>query len=250
MEICYICGMKKQKQFAISAQGAMLISKYSKTLADPDDLYVNPQLKRDNIRAAVQALENRVIQVSDSNPSFEEAAKMASDIAVQCMSSEAGPKYDQTKEQVYNSILAELQSLLETELLGKNICIKNGAYKFSYLKVNKVEARIWMHNQLQVWIFGPGMKVDLLYGDKYPVFDRMSTNCIDVLVSGKTNNRYGEKTWMYVLSDDEMKKQFETAFSDIASKVGMNNFKVEMHKLAEEKPNDDHCPVDRPQERQ
>ena len=250
MEICYICGMKKQKQFSISAKGAMLVSKYNKTRADPSDLYVNPQLKRNNIREAVQALENRIIQVSDSNPSFEEAAKMASDIAAQCLASEAGPKYDQTKEQVYDSILTELQPILETELLGKNICIKQGAYKFSYLKVTKVEARKWMHNQLEVCISGNGMKVERLYGDKFPVFDRMVINIIDVLVSGKTDNRYGEKTWMYVLSDDEMKNQFETAFSDIAHKVGMGNLKVDMHKIAEEKPNDDQRPVERPQEQQ
>ena len=109
--VCYIRSMKKQL-LHISAEAAELIRKYHEVENSDDSLYFDSDLKRKRLLAAAEHMVKSIAMVSPDNPSFEESARLASEIQAQCLSPDVAPVHPETKEQVYRSLLERLQPLL------------------------------------------------------------------------------------------------------------------------------------------
>lgn len=216
--------MKKQELISVSPEAAALIVRYNYVSADNNELYVNPDGKRARLHKAAEDLTARIINVSQCNPDFDEVARMANDIAEQCGIPDATPKYPQTKEQIYEEIVEKLCPMLQAELIGKNLLFKDGPYKFSYFKADRLKVRNGMHSTLEIVIAGPGFSIDyspdnqLLIRHRFPMFKDIAVDAATLLVTGK-NEPF--KQWLYVISDKEYLTQFNSAVSGIAKTIGV-----------------------------
>lgn len=216
--------MKKRQLFKISQEAGNLVRKYDETLRADISLYADPSGKRDRLRKAAENLLTRICRVDDLNPSFDEVSSLALEISGDCMAKDAEPAIPMTKAQVYDEIVGKLAPLLEAELLGKCICIKNGVSKFTYIRLDGVSTRKGMGDRLSVYASGWGFHLDTrepCYDHrKLPVFGRESANLEYMLLTGKDeckrqSNDYSPE-WLYVLSEDEFRKQFSDAVAEIA----------------------------------
>ena len=87
-----------------------------------------------------------IARVNKDSPSFDEVSRIASDLLVQARAPEGTPVHKETKQQVFNSLVEQLKPLLDSELVGKCLCLKTGAYDFDILKVTEVEARVGIYD--------------------------------------------------------------------------------------------------------
>lgn len=222
--------MKKQEQFVASAELAFQIRHYEETVKADKSLYLDPTAKRARIREASSALLNRVCRISESDPSFDEAEQMAKDIVAQFEAPETAPAIPKTKEQIYDETVKLIQPLAEAELVGKNLCFKEGADKFTYFKVTNVEARNGMYSRLTIAVSGPGFEVKpaerttLSRTYNFATFKSCYFDNATLLLTGKDHD---QKQWLYVLSDAEMKKQFDAAVRNIGVQIGIEGYKEE-----------------------
>ena len=221
--------MKKRELFKISPEAGNLVRKYDETWGADISLYADPSGKRTRLRKAAENLLNRICRVDDSNPSFDEVSSLALDIAGDCMAKDAEPAIPMTKAQVYDEILGKLAPLLEAELLGKCICIKNGVSKFKYIRIDGISTRKGMCDGLEVHASGWGFHLDTreqCCGHvTLPAFGRKSANLEHMLLTGKDeckreSNDYSPE-WLYVLSEEEFRKQFTDAVAEIAGTLGI-----------------------------
>ena len=222
--------MKKQEQFVASAELAFQIRHYEETTKADSSLYLDPTAKRARLREASTALLNRVCRISESDPSFDEAEQMAKDIVAQFEAPEAAPAIPKTKEQIYDETVKQIQPLAEAELVGKNLCFKEGADKFTYFKVADVEARDGIYHRLTISVSGPGFEVkpaertSLSRSYNFATFKSCYFDNATLLLTGKDPD---QKQWLYVISDAEMKKQFDAAVRNIGVQVGIEGYKEE-----------------------
>ena len=210
--------MKKRELFMISPEAGNLVRKYDETYEADISLYAEPSGKRDRLRKAAENLLARICRVDDSNPSFDEVCRLALDISGDCMAKDAEPAIPMTKAQVYDEIIEKLAPLLEAELLGKCICIKNGVSKFTYIRLDGVVTRKGMCDRLEVYVSGWGFHLDTrepCYDHrKLPVFGRECAQLEHMLLTGKDeckrqSNDYRPE-WLYVLSEEEF-SELQTA---------------------------------------
>ena len=213
---CYIWDMKKQELFTAPPEIAARLLRYKHTEDDDPTLYYNPGGKRDSISKAIEELQGKLVRVDDDNPSFDEVERLAESIALQCRTPDSAPVFRQTKEQIYVEIVQELTPLVKKELIGKYLCLKTGPYEFSYFKCDRVEVRVGMYNRLEILAGGRGFTTCEIVFPQFKVF-LLGVN--DLLLTGK--NEYMKK-WLYVLSEDEYRKQFEKAVAGIAKSIGIN----------------------------
>jgi hypothetical protein len=231
--------MKKQEQFVASAELAFQIRHYEETAKADNALYLDPTAKRARIREASSALLNRVCRISESDPSFDEAEQMAKDIVAQFAAPETAPVIPKTKEQIYEETVKLIQPLAEAELVGKNLCLKEGADKFTYFKAAHVEARDGMYNRLTISVSGPGFEVkpaertSLSRSYNFATFKSCWFDNADLLLTGKDHD---QKQWLYVLSDAEMKKQFDAAVRNIGVQIGIEGYTEEEKEAGNDGP--------------
>ena len=222
--------MKKQEQFVASAELAFQIRHYEETTTAASSLYLDPTAQRARRREASTALLNRVCRISESDPSFDEAEQMAKDIVAQFEAPEVAPAIPKTKEQIYDETVKQIQPLAEAELVGKNLCFKEGADKFTYFKVADVEARDGIYHRLTISVSGPGFEVkpaertSLSRSYNFATFKSCYFDNATLLLTGKDPD---QKQWLYVISDTEMKKQFDAAVRNIGVQVGIEGYKEE-----------------------
>ena len=216
--------MKKQELFTASPQMAACLLRYKRTEDDDPSLYFNPNGKRERISKAIEELQGKLIRVDDDNPSFDDVEHIAESIALQCRTPDSAPVFQQTKEQIYVEIVQELTPLVKEALIGKCLCFKKGAYEFAYFKCDRVEVRVGMHNKLEILAGGPGFAIDTMpvssnfHGHVFPNFKQFFLGVNDLLLTGKYEYM---KQWLYVLSEDEYRKQFEKAVAGIAKSIGI-----------------------------
>lgn len=222
--------MKKQEQFVASAELAFQIRHYEETAKADKSLYLDPTAKRARLREASTALLNRICRISESDPSFDEAEQMAKDIVAQFEAPETAPAIPKTKEQIYAETVKLIQPLAEAELVGKNLCFKEGADKFTYFKVADVEARDGIYHRLTISVSGPGFEVkpvertSLSRSYNFATFKSCYFDNATLLLTGKDPD---QKQWLYVISDAEMKKQFDAAVRNIGTQIGIEGYKEE-----------------------
>lgn len=222
--------MKKQEQFVASAELAFQIRHYEETTKADNSLYLDPTAKRARLREASSALLNRVCRISESDPSFDEAEQMAKDIVAQFEAPETAPAIPKTKEQIYAETVKLIQPLAEAELVGKNLCFKEGADKFTYFKAARVEARDGIYHRLEIAVSGPGFEVkpdertSLSQTYNFATFKSCWFDNPGLLLTGKDHD---QKQWLYVLSDAEMKKQFDAAVRNMGVQVGIQGYTEE-----------------------
>ena len=138
--------MKKRELLHISKEAADLIRRYYQVEKEDDSFYLNPDGKRTRLLASVEELAKSIARVNKDSPSFDEVSRIASDLLVQARAPEGTPVHKETKQQVFNSLVEQLKPLLDSELVGKCLCLKTGAYDFDILKVTEVEARVGIYD--------------------------------------------------------------------------------------------------------
>lgn len=211
--------------FNISPEGAALVKEYEATRKAADGVYFDPEAKLKRILKASDELQQRICRVRNDNPSFDEVAAMARQIAEDCMKADSSPTYNMTKEEVYAAVIKKLQPILDRELLGKFICIKTGPWEFKYIKVTKVVAQDGIYGGLQVWVSGPGFGEFTgtdSYGDKlFPSFKKFSADCAGLLTTGKDEFEY-KKRWLYVMSPEAIREKLDAVMSEFRVTVGLD----------------------------
>lgn len=222
--------MKKRELFTAPPEIASRILRYKHTEDDDPTLYYNPGGKRERLSKAIEELQGKLVHVDDDNPSFDEVEHLADAIAQQCRTPDSAPVFQQTKEQIYNEIVQELTPLVTEELIGKCLCHKSGAYEFTYFKCDRIVVRVGIYNKLEILAGGRGFTIDAtpvssnFRGHVFPTFKVSLLGVNDLLLTGK--NEYMKK-WLYVLSEDEYRKQFEKAVAGIAKSIGTVQEKTE-----------------------
>ena len=133
--------------------------------------------------------------------------------------------HPETKEQVCRSLLERLQPLLESELVGKCMRLKTGAYDFDVFKVTKVNARSGMHHFLEIYVIGNGFRYTVnpqkSNRSNWPSFAQVSVECTDLLINGKDRHDYKDR-WLYVISEEEMAEEFTKRMVDLARLIGID----------------------------
>ena len=102
--------MKKIEPFKASERAAALIKKYALTKSDAPENYFNPDKKREELIQATNALDSKIRNVDERQPSFDEITQMAIELVNKCKAEPEKTKYDKTKQQIYEDIVLELDT--------------------------------------------------------------------------------------------------------------------------------------------
>ncbi len=215
--------MKKIEPFKVSAMAAALIKEYAFTKKDADENYFNPDKKRERLKDATEALYKKILNVSERQPSFDEITRMAIELVNKCKAEPEKPKYDKTKRQIYEDIVAELEPLLRDELVGKCFRYKRGAHNFTFFKVETVRVEIAIYDRLYILLEGPGYEFTLDSGNNisgFPDYKHLQIECTDaLLIDGKDSHL---RAWLDIISSDEFRESFMAAYKVVAKAVGVS----------------------------
>lgn len=215
--------MKKQELFKISDEGAELIRQYMDIFHTDESQFYNPSRKRQRINDTINKLYTELSDVDDITPSFDEVAVMASRVIDQCNEEEPKTRYDKTKHQMLCDIVKKLRPIVTDELMGKNVCVKSGSDDFQYFKVSEVKVEIGMYDCLMISYRGIGFeiwpKAFNRGGNSFPTFGAQSHGGVELILSGKHVDE-----WLYVLTDDEMKRVFENTVNGMATTIGIAGY--------------------------
>lgn len=215
--------MKKIESFKASAIAADLIKKYAFTEKDAPENYFNPDKKRAELLSATNALDSKIRKVDEQQPSFDEITQMATELLNKCKAEPEKTKYDKTKRQIYEDIVAELEPLLRDELVGKYFRFRSGAHKFTFFKVENVRVEIAISDQLYILIEGPGYKFTTDSSNNisgFPDYKHHQIECTDdLLIDGKDPHF---NAWLDIVSPDEFRKSFMAAYKVVAKAVGIS----------------------------
>lgn len=215
--------MKKIEPFKASATAAALIKKYAFTEKDADENYFNPDKKKEGLKNATDALYKKILNVSERQPSFDEITQMAIELVNKCKAEPEKPKYDKTKRQIYEDIVAELEPLLRDELIGKYCRYKRGAHDLTFFKVERVRVEIAIYDRLYILIEGPGYEYSIESGNSisgFPDYKHPQIECTDaLLIDGKDTH---SKAWLDILSPDAFRENFMAVYNVVAKAVGIS----------------------------
>ena len=215
--------MKKIEPFKASAMAAALIKKYAFTESDAPENYFNPDKKREELIQATNALDSKIRKVDERQPSFAEITQMAIELVNKCKAEPEKPKYDKTKQQIYEDIVLELEPLLRDELVGKYFRYKQGAHKFTFFKVETVRVEIAIYDRLEIFIQGPGYEFVTDCSNNisgFPDYKRPQIECTDALLIDGKDPHLG--TWLDIISPDEFRERFMAAYKVVAKTVGIS----------------------------
>lgn len=159
--------------------------------------YLDPFRKKDEMLELVKELELAVRRIDEATPSTDPAATLAAKISAVCARQDPEPEINKTREQVYKEIVLDLNENFMPSLAGKFLCLKEGAHDFTFVKVDKAEARVGIYKRLEMLVWGPGVKVktQLNAGElPFPQFGKFSFSIQDLLMTGKDEH---SKKWLY-----------------------------------------------------
>jgi hypothetical protein len=215
--------MKKIEPFKASAMAAALLKKYAFTERDAEENYFNPDKKKEGLKDATDALYKKILNVSERQPSFDEITQMAIELVNKCKAEPEKPKYDKTKRQIYEDIVAELEPLLRDELVGKCFRYKRGAHNFTFFKVDTIKVEIAIYDRLYILIEGPGYEFTLDSSNNisgFPDYKRNQIECTDVLLLDGKDSHLG--AWLDIISPDEFRERFIAAYEVVARTIGIS----------------------------
>jgi hypothetical protein len=217
--------MKKRELLHISQEAAGLIRRYCQIEKEDDSLYLNPDGKRTRLLASAEELVKSIARVNEGSPSFDEISRIASDLLVQARTPEGTPVHKETKRQAFNSLVEQLKPLLNSELVGKCLCLKTGAYDFDILRVTEVEVSVGIYDRLEIIMRGAGIfytsNPQKSERSAFTDFGMISFPCADLLIDGRDRNDYKDR-WLYVLSEEEMAEEFIKRMADLARLIGID----------------------------
>lgn len=217
--------MKKRELLHISQEAVDLIRRYYQVEREDDSFYLNPDGKRTKLLASANELVKSIAQVNENNPSFDEVSRIASDLLVQVRAPEGTPVHKETKQQVFWSLVEQLHPLLISELAGKCLCLKTGAYDFDIIKVTEVETIVGLYDRLEIYIRGAGFTYtsnpQKSERSVFTDFKPISLQCTDLLIDGRDRHDYKDR-WMYVISEEEMTEEFTKRMADLARLIGID----------------------------
>lgn len=159
--------------------------------------YLDPFRKKDEMLELVKELELAVRRIDEATLSTDPAATLAAKISAVCARQDPEPEINKTREQVYKEIVLDLNENFMPSLAGKFLCLKEGAHDFTFVKVDKAEARVGIYKRLEMLVWGPGVKVktQLNAGElPFPQFGKFSFSIQDLLMTGKDEHN---KKWLY-----------------------------------------------------
>lgn len=215
--------MKKIEPFKASAMAAALIRKYAFTETDAPENYFNPDEKKEVLKDATDALYKKILTVDDQQPSFDEITEMAIELVNKCKAEPEKPKYDKTKRQIYEDIVAEIEPLLRDELIGKYCRYKRGAHDLSFFKVETVRVEIAIYDSLEIIIGGPGYEYSIDSGNNiscFPVYKHPQIKCTNALLIDGKDPHLG--AWLDIISPNEFRERFMGAYKVVAKAVGIS----------------------------
>lgn len=215
--------MKKIEPFKASAMAAALIKKYAFTKKDADENYFNPYKKKEGLKDVTSALYDKILRVDEQRPSFDEITQMAIELVNKCKAEPEKPKFDKTKRQIYEDIVAELEPLLRDELIGKYCRYKRGAHDLTFFKVEHVRVEIAIYDRLYILIEGPGYEYSIESGNSilgFPNYKHPQIECTDdLLIDGKDPH---SKAWLDILSPDAFRENFMAVYNEVAKTIGIS----------------------------
>ena len=190
--------LPKMTAFVADAVTRARLKEYQETndCNDPSR-YLNPFRKKDELLELVKELELAVRRIDESTPSTDPAAGIASKISAVCARQDPEPEINKTREQVYEEIVLALNENFTPSLAGKFLCLKEGAHDFTFIKVERAEARVGIYKRLEMPVWGRGVKVktQLMTGElPFPQFGMFSFKIQDLLLTGKCEH---QKQWLY-----------------------------------------------------
>lgn len=135
--------LPKMTAFIADAVTRARLKEYQETndCNDPSR-YLDPFRKKDELLELVKELELSVRRIDESTPSTDPAAGIASKISAVCARQDPEPEINKTRDQVYEEIVLALNENFTPSLAGKFLCLKEGAHDFTFIKVDKAEARV------------------------------------------------------------------------------------------------------------
>lgn len=217
--------MKKRELLHISQEAAGLIRRYWQVEKEDDSLYLNPDDKRTRLLASANELVKSIVRVDEGSPSFDEVSRIASDLLAQARAPEGTPVHKETKQQVFKSLVEQLKPLLNSELVGKCLCLKTGAYDFDILKVTEVDISVGIFDRLVIIMRGTGFvytsNPQKSERSAFTGFGMISFPCADLLIDGRDRDNYKDR-WLYVISEEEMAEEFTKRMADLARLIGID----------------------------
>lgn len=217
--------MKKRELLHISQEAAGLIRRYWQVEKEDDSLYLNPDDKRTRLLASADELVKSIARVNKDSPSFDEVSRIASGLLAQARAPEGTPVHKETKRQAFNSLVEQLKPLLNSELVGKCLCLKTGAYDFNILRVTEVEVSVGIYDRLKIIMRGAGIfytsNPQKSERSAFTDFGTISFPCADLLIDGRDRDNYKDR-WLYVISEEEMAEEFTKRMADLARLIGID----------------------------
>jgi hypothetical protein len=182
---------------ADAATRARLVKYQATSDCDDPSRYLDPFRKKNELLELVKELELAVRRIDESTPSTDPAAGIAAKISAVCARQDPEPEINKTRDQVYEEIVLALNENFTPSLAGKFLCLKEGAHDFTFIRVDKAEARVGIYKRLEMPVWGRGVKVktQLNAGElPFPQFGRFSFSIQDLLLTGKDEHN---KKWLY-----------------------------------------------------
>lgn len=174
------------------------LKEYQVTInCDDPSRYLDPFRKKDEMLELVKELELAVRRIDESTPSTDPAADIAAKISAVCSRQDPEPEINKTRDQVYQEIVLALNENFMPTLVGKFLCLKEGAHDFTFIKVDKAEARVGIYKGLEMLVWGNGVKVNTqpATGElPFPHFGKFSFRIQDLIMTGKDEHN---KRWLY-----------------------------------------------------
>lgn len=190
--------LPKMTAFVADAVTRARIKEYQETndCNDPSR-YLDPFRKKNEMLELVKDLELAIRRIDESTPSTDPAAGIAAKISAVCARQDPEPEINKTRDQVYAEIVLALNENFMPSLAGKFLCLKEGAHDFTFIRVDKAEARVGIYKRLEMPAWGRGVKVktQLMTGElPFPQFGRFSFSIQDLVTAGKDEHN---KKWLY-----------------------------------------------------
>lgn len=190
--------LPKMTAFIADAATRARLKEYQATINCNDpSRYLNPFRKKDELLELVKELDLAVRRIDEATPSTDPAAEIASRISEVCARQDPEPEINKTREQVYEDIVLALNENFMPSLIGKFLCLKEGAHEFNFIKVDTAEARVGIYKGLEMTVWGRGVKVktQLMTGElPFPQFGKFLFKIQNLLLTGKDEHN---KQWLY-----------------------------------------------------
>ena len=190
--------LPKMTAFIADAVTRARINEYQATFTCGDpSRYLDPFRKKNEMLELVKELELAIRRIDESTPSTDPAADIAAKISAVCARKDPEPEINKTRDQVYHEIVLKLNENFMPTLVGKFLCLKEGAHDFTFIKVDKAEARVGIYKGMEMLVWGNGVKVNTqpATGElPFPHFGKFSFRIQDLLMTGKDEHT---KRWLY-----------------------------------------------------